>query len=100
MFGALCVPLAFLTVREAVPHRFNAALLAGVLVLCGMFSLCPSVALRASAQPNVTHPSLSTTTTESSLLTISRFILLDPILLFFIQAATYFNFAFGNQRRR
>lgn len=41
VFGALCVPLAFLTVREAVPHRFNAALLAGVLVLCGMFYFLP-----------------------------------------------------------
>ena len=67
IFGALCVPLAFAVVREVLPSSPSAAMLAGMLVLC-----------------------------ETSFVTISRFILLDPILMFFVMLSAFTLFRFAN----
>ena len=58
LFGAACVPVTYLTVHFLVPHAPAAALLAASMVLL-----------------------------DSSCITLSRFILLDSILLFFILAS-------------
>eukprot|EP00049_Salpingoeca_infusionum_P006472 m.107474 g.107474 ORF g.107474 m.107474 type:complete len:836 (-) comp13323_c0_seq13:1556-4063(-) len=68
--GALCVPLAYMTVRELVPSNL-AGLLAASLVLF-----------------------------DTSCITISRFILLDPILMVFIHAAAWLTCRVTMQRSR
>jgi dolichyl-phosphate-mannose-protein mannosyltransferase len=82
VFGVLCVPLVFYTARTL---RFSnpAVYLVTLMVLCGNPSLTESDAYLA----------------ENSYATISRFILLDSMLLFFT-ATTMFCLAQFHQYRR
>lgn len=70
IMGALLVPLSFLTVWE-MTFSLPAATFAGVLILL-----------------------------DHGMLTLNRYILLDPPLLFFISASVYTTVKFHNQRHR
>ena len=71
-FGALCVPLAYYTAKE---FNFSkpAVWLVTLMVLCGMLNI------RSDSWSRVTDLEMA----ENSYATISRFILLDSMLLFF-----------------
>jgi len=83
-FGILCVPLMFYTARTL---KFSnlAVYLVTLMVLCGT--------------PPSPLPQYETNEAENSYATISRFILLDSMLLFFT-AATLFCLAKFHQYRR
>ncbi|XP_077866537.1 protein O-mannosyl-transferase 2-like, partial [Saccoglossus kowalevskii] len=68
--GSLIVPLVYLTVWE-VNHSNNASTLAALFILC-----------------------------DTGCLTLSQYILLDPILMFFIMGATYCIVKFHNLKNQ
>ena len=73
-FGSFLVPLAYLTCLELKTTKI-AALLAALMVLLGIVFFG--------------FPDLSLNTIDTALLTISRFILLDSLLLFFTSTSAY-----------
>jgi dolichyl-phosphate-mannose-protein mannosyltransferase len=90
IFGALLVPLAYGTAIELGFSR-RGAFLAGLLVLCGNYNNNEYILI------NINH---LYAIIENSLLVISRFILLDSMLLFFTALSVYSLTGFHSERRK
>ena len=89
--GALLVPLSFLTVWE-MTFSLPAATLSGLLILLGN-----NIKM---IKKNQGHLKINNFffLLDHGMLTLNRYILLDPPLLFFISAAVYATVKFHNQR--
>ena len=127
--GAMCVPLAYLTVRELNTSRLG-ALLASALILFGMFwcwGVCVCVCVYASVcvcvRVCVCVPQcvcvcvcsfncltfaaavffncfhcFSLLNQDTACITASKYILLDPILMFFVHLSAFMALHIRNKR--
>lgn len=89
--GALLVPLSFLTVWE-MTFSLPASTFAGLLILLGI--------TKTQLITNCNSCYIVQFVLDHGMLTLNRYILLDPPLMFFISAAVYTIVKFHNQRDR
>lgn len=90
--GAMLVPLSFLTVWE-MTFSLPAATFAGLLILFGNIPFVKLDEIRPHHQDYFLF-------SDHGMLTLNRYILLDPILLFFISSSVYAMVKFHNQRHK
>lgn len=91
--GACLIPFSFLTVWEFT-HSINAAFFAGILIVFGKSKL--SVINRNNFLKVPPDTNTYYNVSDIGMLTLNQYILLDPILLFFISGATYAMSKFRN----
>ena len=91
--GACLIPFSFLTVWEFT-HSINAAFFAGILIVFGKSKL--SVINRNNFLKVPPDTNTCYNVSDIGMLTLNQYILLDPILLFFISGATYAMSKFRN----